>query len=73
MNPLPHKFSPEIARKWQELAERRRANLIDLYDTGRWRHYYSEGDFVSRMREAIGLSEEWARLADPQDIAQPAD
>ncbi len=73
MDLLPQKFSPEIAHKWHALAERRRANLVDLYDTGRWRHYYSEGEFVARMREAIGLSEEWARLADPHLTAHPAE
>jgi uncharacterized repeat protein (TIGR03809 family) len=73
MNPLPQTFSTEIARKWLALAERRRANLVDLYDTGRWRLYYSEGELVSRMREAIGLSEGWARLADPDAFSQPAE
>ncbi len=47
---LPRKFSPETAHKWFLLAERRRANLVDLYDTGRWRHYYSEGQMVAHMR-----------------------
>jgi hypothetical protein len=28
-----------VARKWVALAERRTAHIVELYDTGRWRHY----------------------------------
>jgi len=31
----------------------------------RWKHYYSEGQFLYRMREAIRLSERWAEIAPP--------
>jgi uncharacterized repeat protein (TIGR03809 family) len=70
---LPQTFSPETIRKWHDLAERRRAHLVDLYDTGRWRLYYTESEFVARMRQAIGLSNGWARLAEPAANAQPAE
>lgn len=70
---LPQTFCPEIARKWHALAERRRSNLVDLYDTGRWRLYYTEDELVVRMRQAIGLSEGWARVAEPQTGLHPAE
>ena len=39
--------------KWRDLAERRRAHFVELYHSGRWKHYYSEERFLQRMREAI--------------------
>jgi hypothetical protein len=37
--------------------------LVELYDTGRWKHYYTEEQLVVRMREAIHLAEAWDRLS----------
>jgi uncharacterized repeat protein (TIGR03809 family) len=59
---FPSAMSDEVTRKWHELAEKRRAHFIELYDSGRWKHYYSESDFVARMRETVQLSDQWARL-----------
>jgi uncharacterized repeat protein (TIGR03809 family) len=55
----------EITRKGRELAERRRAHLVELYDTGRWKHYYTREQLLVRMREAIKVAETWERLAVP--------
>jgi uncharacterized repeat protein (TIGR03809 family) len=56
----------EVAQKWRALAERRCAHFLELYHSGRWRHYYSEERFLLyRMREAIRLSERWAKIAPP--------
>ena len=51
------------ARKWRDLAERRRAHFVDLYRTGRWKHYYTDEQFVVCMREAIAAAERWAEIA----------
>jgi uncharacterized repeat protein (TIGR03809 family) len=56
-------MSAEITRAWRDLAEKRRAHLIELYDSGRWKHYYTEEQLVARMREAINLRDAWERLA----------
>ena len=61
--PWPYCMSEEITRKWYALAEKRRAHLVELYDSGRWKRYYDESDFVAQMREAVALSETWARLS----------
>jgi uncharacterized repeat protein (TIGR03809 family) len=53
----------EITRKGRDLAVRRRAHLVELYDTGRWKRYYTEEQLVAHMREAIALVETWDRLA----------
>ena len=60
---LPRCMSVELTRRWRELAEKRRAHLIELYDSGRWKHYYTEEQLIARMREAINLAETWDRLS----------
>ena len=60
---LPRCMSVELTRRWRELAEKRRAHLIELYDSGRWKHYYTEEQLIARMREAINLADAWDRLA----------
>ena len=60
---VPRCMSAEITRRWRDLAEKRRAHLIELYDSGRWKHYYTEEQLVVRMREAINLADKWERLA----------
>ncbi len=53
----------EVSLKWRDLAERRRAHFIDLYQSGRWRHYYDDVDFLIEMRAAIAAAERWAKIA----------
>jgi uncharacterized repeat protein (TIGR03809 family) len=55
--------TPELARKWHALAERRRAHFADLYDSGRWRKYYREQSFLSQMRETARMADAWDRVA----------
>lgn len=62
---IPRRMSAEITQKWRDLAERRRAHFIELYDTGRWKHYYTEEQLLARMREAIRLAEVWEELSTP--------
>ena len=52
-----------VALKWRALAERRRDHHLDLYKTGRWRHYYTDQEFLVEMRAAIALAQRWARIA----------
>ena len=61
------------ARKWRAFAERRQAHFVDLYKTGRWKHYYTDEQFVARMREAIAAAERWAQIAPrPEDYRREA-
>jgi uncharacterized repeat protein (TIGR03809 family) len=52
-----------VARKWLALAERRRRHVIELRESGRWRHYYTPEEFLEALREAVRSRDEWARLA----------
>jgi uncharacterized repeat protein (TIGR03809 family) len=60
-----------VAQKWRALAERRRAHFLELYDSGRWKHYYGEEQFLYRMRDAIRLAQRWAEIAPPMDEVAP--
>jgi uncharacterized repeat protein (TIGR03809 family) len=53
----------EIAKRWHALAERRRVHFADLYDSGRWRKYYREQNFLSQMRETARMADAWDRVA----------
>lgn len=52
-----------IARRWLALIERRQENFLELCDTGRWRHYYTEAQFLDEMRKVLRIREQWAVLA----------
>jgi hypothetical protein len=53
----------KIARKWLALAERRSAHMIELRDSGRWRHYYTWDQLREALAEAAHSRDVWARLA----------
>ncbi len=63
LSPRPY---DSIARRWCDLAVRRRAHFLELYDSGRWKLYYDEEQFLARMREAVASVEIWAQLAAKQ-------
>ncbi len=54
----------EISRKWRDLADRRLAYFTELYRSGRWKHYYTQEDFVARMRDVVKAAKVWSDLAD---------
>jgi uncharacterized repeat protein (TIGR03809 family) len=57
----------EVAQKWRDIAERRREHFIRLYDSGRWKLYYTEEEFLARMREAIALVNRWTAITEPPE------
>lgn len=63
---MTHKHAPakglDIITRWCGLAERRLDYLTDLYETGRWRRYHSEADFLENVREARAAVDTWRRL-----------
>jgi uncharacterized repeat protein (TIGR03809 family) len=65
----------EVAHKWRRLAERRRAYFVELYHTGRWKHYFTEEQFLAVLRDAIRASDRWAEIApsSPREAAEQED
>jgi uncharacterized repeat protein (TIGR03809 family) len=60
------------AQRWRDLAERRRQHIVDLYETGRWRHYYSETELLDAMREAIRNVATWDEILKSGEAAAAA-
>jgi uncharacterized repeat protein (TIGR03809 family) len=58
--PLPF---DDVSARWHSLAERRRAHFRELYESGRWRLYYTEEQFRNRVREVAEAAEAWAQIA----------
>jgi hypothetical protein len=52
-----------IARKWLALAERRRAHLIDILESGRWSHYASYEELEDQLYELDLLCGRFAEIA----------
>jgi hypothetical protein len=49
----------EIVARWCNLAEQRLEYLTELFDSGRWRRFYSEQAFLENIREAKTTVETW--------------
>lgn len=52
----------DIVARWCALAERRLDYLTELFETGRWRRYHSELDFLENIQEAKSAVETWRGL-----------
>ncbi len=49
--------------RWRALADRRLEHMTLLYETGRWRRYFTEEKFLGIIRETKEAAERWHRLA----------
>ncbi len=52
----------EIIARWRDLTERQVANLIDMYESGRWKRYYDAAEFRDLMRESMAAVSAWQQL-----------
>jgi hypothetical protein len=52
-----------VARKWLALVERRKAHIVELCDSGRWKHYYTHAELLDELREVVRVRDQWARIA----------
>ena len=52
-----------VARRWLAIVERRQQNFVELSETGRWRHYYTQTEFLDEMRKVVRLRDQWAAIA----------
>ncbi len=55
--------SRELAARWCALAERRLAHLTELFDSGRWRRYYSDKSLLDDIRNAKAAVQTWKALS----------
>lgn len=57
--------------RWRTLAERRLEHMSVLYESGRWRRYFTEERFLSNIRETTEAVERWRQLAPDAVTAAP--
>jgi hypothetical protein len=55
-------LSRDIVARWCAFAEQRLEYLTELFETGRWRRFYSERAFLENIREAKTAVETWRGL-----------
>ncbi len=53
----------QIIERWAALAERRLDYLTDLFESGRWRRFHSEAEFLDNIREAKVAVDRWRAMA----------
>lgn len=56
-------YGRDIVARGRALAEQRLAHLTELFETGRWRRYHSEHDFLENIREAKQFVQVWREMA----------
>jgi hypothetical protein len=58
--------SRDLAGRWCALAEQRLEYLTEMFESGRWRRFYSEVAFLENIREAKFAVETWRGLSTPE-------
>jgi uncharacterized repeat protein (TIGR03809 family) len=59
----PHR---ELIARWCMLAEQRLNYLTEMFESGRWRRYYTEAVFLENIREAKFALDTWRDLSNPR-------
>jgi len=55
----------DVVARWRILAQQRLDHLTELYESGRWKLYHTESDFLVMVHEARGALKAWQDLAPP--------
>jgi len=58
-----------LVTRWRILAQRRLDYLVELYQNGRWKLYYTESNFLETVQEARANLKVWQNLAPPDAVA----
>ena len=55
----------ELIARWCTLAEQRLHHLTEMFESGRWRRFYTETAFLENIKEAKFAVETWRSLLNP--------
>lgn len=66
-------YSRALSVRWLALAEKRLQHLTELFESGRWRRYYSEHSFLENIQEAKFAVKDWRALSLGQPIMRRRD
>lgn len=61
--PRPSDALDAATQGLRELALRRHAYYLELLQSGRWRHYFTEQQLAERLRDVVALTRKWNGLA----------
>jgi uncharacterized repeat protein (TIGR03809 family) len=62
----------DLLSRWCALAETRLDYLTEMFESGRWRRYYSEIAFLENIKEAKIAVETWRGLSTPGAMLGPS-
>ena len=69
--PYPHAgIGRPLAQRWCALAESRLDYLTELFESGRWRRFHSEAEFLDNIQEAKEAVERWRVMVEGEDASQ---
>ncbi len=67
-NPSDADRGRSLIARWRILASRRLDHLVDLYQSGRWKLYHDEAEFLQMVQEARAALKTWETLAPPDPV-----
>ncbi len=71
-NPSDSERGRSLIARWRILAERRLDHLVELYQSGRWKLYHEESEFLKMVQEARSALASWEALAPPDSAKDKA-
>ena len=57
-----HRSFDLVSQDFRALAQRRHAYYLELLQSGRWRHYFSEQEFSDRLRDVLSVTKFWTTI-----------
>lgn len=67
-NPSDADRGRSLIVRWRILAARRLDHLVELYQSGRWKLYHEEAEFLQMVQEARAALQTWEALAPPDPV-----
>jgi hypothetical protein len=62
-----------VSQRLRELAHKRLAYYSELSRTGRWKLYFTEREFIERLRDVIAVTNVWNEIASRKPSAKLRD
>ncbi|MET0708055.1 MAG: TIGR03809 family protein [Tardiphaga sp.] len=67
MSPHPNAATGrQLIERWAALAETRLDYLTELFESGRWRRFHTEADFLDNIKEARATADRWRAMANQE-------
>ena len=67
MSPHPNAVTGrQLIERWAALAETRLDYLTELFESGRWRRFHTDADFLDNIQEAKASVDRWRAMANQE-------